>query len=67
MGHRRRALLLFGERLGDLADFAALQVAYLGGEPFQGGADHRQSDHERGVAVAADYLGGGRLGLEAQC
>ena len=57
--HRARALLGAGaERLLDLADLGALEVADLGGERLDGGAHRRARVEQLGVAVAGDHLRG---------
>ena len=49
------------ERLGDLADLGALQVADLGRQPLDPARDHGERGEERGVPVARDHLGRDRL------
>ena len=64
--HRRRALLALAERLLDLADLGALQVADLGREPLQPGAGQRDLGEQLGMPVAGDDLGRGVLDREAE-
>ena len=64
--HRRGALLPGREEFLGLAQFAALQVADLGGEPLDAGGDHRQGEKELRVPVTRDHLGRDRFGFEAQ-
>ena len=64
--HRRGALLPGGEIFLGLAQFGALQMADLGGEPLDRRGDQRQRHEELGVTVARDHLGRDRLGLEAE-
>ena len=59
VGHGRRALLAGAERLLRLAHLGALEVADLGGDELDGGADRRAREQVLGVAVAGDDLGGG--------
>ena len=49
------------ERLGGLADLAALQMPDLGREALDAARDQRERGEERGVAVARDHLGRDRL------
>ena len=59
VGHGRAALLgALAERLLDLADLGALEVADLQGERLDGGGDRGAGVEELGVAVAGEHLGG---------
>ena len=66
VGHRRRALLAGLERLLELADLGVLEVPDLGREPLEAAADDRDRRQQRGVAVALDDLGAGRVDVEAE-
>ena len=66
MGHRARALLAGLERLHDLADLGVLEVPDLGREPLEAAAEDRDRRQQRGVAVALDDLGAGRVDVEAE-
>ena len=56
VGHGRGPLLALAERLLGLAHLGALQVAHLGGELLDAGADDGDGGEERGVAVALHDL-----------
>ena len=64
--HGRGALLLGGEGLGRLGDFAALQVAQLHAQALDGGPEQGESGEPSGMAVARDDLGGDGLGAQPQ-
>ena len=64
--HRRGALLAGREIFLGLAQLGALQVADLGRQTLDRGADQRQGHEELRVTVARDHLGRDRLGLEAE-
>ena len=64
--HRRGALLPGREIFLGFAQFGALQVTDLGGEPLDRRADERQRHEELGMTVARDHLGRDRLRLEAE-
>ena len=64
--HRRGALLSFGERLLDLADFSLLEPPNLQCELFEGRGRDRERCEKLGVTVPLDHLrcDGGRLETE---
>ena len=65
-GMARGALLLFGEELLGLADLGALEVADLGGDLVERGAEDGEGGDVGGVAVALDDLGGDGDGFETE-
>ena len=58
VGHGGGALLLLGEELLGFADLRALEVANLGGNLVEGGAEDGEGGDVGGVAVALNDLGG---------
>ena len=64
--HRRRALLALAERLRDLADLGAREVADLERELLERGRDERERGEQLGVPVALDDLRRDRLRLEPE-
>ncbi len=66
VGHGGGAGLALGERLLDLEDLGALEVADLGGELVEAGGDEGEGRDVEGVAVAVDDLRGDRLDEEAE-
>jgi hypothetical protein len=66
VGHRRGALLAAAERLLDLADLGALQVADLQREALEPGARKGDRAQQLGVAVAGDDLRRDVLALESE-
>ena len=64
--HRRRAFHPLAERLLDLADLRAGEVADLEGEAFQRGRGQRQRREQRSMPVAGDHLRRERVRLEAE-
>ena len=66
MRHRRRAFLLLAEELLCLADLGALEMANLGGDLVQRGAEDGERRDVGGVAIALDDLRGDGDGGEAE-
>ena len=66
MRHRRGALHALRERLLDLADLGAREVADLGREPLERRRGERERGEQLGVAVARDHLRRERIRLEAE-
>ncbi len=64
--HGRGAFLAGMEEFLGLAHFAALQVAYLGGQPLDPAGNHRQRTEPGGMAVARDDLSGDRFHRQAE-
>ena len=64
--HRRRALLTFAERLLELADLGAREVADLERELVERRRGDGECGEQLGVTVTLQDLRGGRSGLEAQ-
>jgi len=63
VGHRRRALLPGAERLAHLTDLAALQMADLGGETFEGRTGEGDRVQELGLTIPVGDLG--RCGFDS--